>query len=418
MKKVSLTTKPIVTKVDGVNRLIIHIFFATEYKKEDYVKSILLNRLLLTQSKKYDTPEKQKQAMEDAYIIKYDVSRRTLESHRIIQFMLSVPKVGIVDDFTMDKALEFLHEMIFNPRVENEMFDEKFFNDEKAFLLENQSEFPRDIGDFAYNEYDKFVDPEEKNLISHETYMKELNKVTAKDVFDYYNRIINNNDYFTLIAGAVDNEEELINTYEKYFKQESKDLNYDFDYFSIEDLLDHEEKTIETKYNQSMLFMHFNIKDYKEEEYFKLVTLGWLLDSKENNLVFHKLRIEHGLVYYCNCDFNSKFGSFDIITALSYEDVDKAKELIIEVIDSLKDEKLFDECKNRTLVALEYDLLTEEDNPFSVASNKVTKLIDYRKTIEEELEELKNIKYDDILDLINRIINTKVMIIKGGDNHE
>ena len=418
MKKVQVTTKPIITEIEDVNRVAFHIFFPIKYKKSNTINRLMLRRLLQTSSKTYNTPEKMGKAKEELFILSYDVSTVRNKNYELFQFDLTVPKEGIIDDFSLEKALKFFFEMIFNPSINGNRFDEGIFNYEKNFLLEREKDFPNGIEDFAYDEYHKMIDPKDLDGLSHDSYVEQLNKVSSRSVYKYYRNAILKNNYFTFISGAVEDRKKLLELYSKFFKLEYKELKYNVDYFNIHKPAKYEEKVIEKDYNQSMLFLHYNIHDYKEDEYLLLGLFGYLLDAKENNLIFHKLRVEHNLIYTYNFNRQETKGYFDIVVYLDYEDVEKVKELINEIFDSLRDEEFFNKCKNRTIKAMTYDLLSMEDNPFNKANELMQNTLSYSVSLDERIELMKNISYEDMMQFMDRIENTKTLIIKGGEHHE
>jgi len=416
MKSVSVSTKPIITKVEGVNRLIFHIFFPIKGRIKGDLNKNMLSRLLNVSSKKYNKPGDVQKVRDSLYLSSYDCGYDITENYVLYDFFLCVPREGIIDEFSLDKALEFFHEMIFNPCVDGNKFDEKVFNYERDFLLEKEKDFPVNINQFAFNEYSKFIDPNEENELFQETYVKNLKSLTPEGVYDYYKKGIKDNPFYTYIYGAVDDEEYILNTFNKYFKQEEKTLTGDLEFFNIMKPSEYEEKEIVKDYNQSMLFLHYNIKDYTSDEYLKLVLLSSLLDSEENNLIYKKLRHDNNLIYTCNIRRNVLCGTYDVIVYLEYEDIPTVKKLINEVFESIKDKEFFEECKERTLKAMKYFLLELEDNPLNEAYTEMKYRFSYDVKPKERIEKLKDISYEDIMDLISRMVNTKTMIIKGDKN--
>lgn len=418
MKKVFVNTKPDLTNIKDVNRIVFHIFFPIKYSKDNIVNKLLLKRMLLTGSKNYNTPDKFGKAYESSFIIGYTVKSSSDYNNELIHFLMSVPKEGLVDGTSLDEQLKFFHEMIFNPNAEDGRFDVQQFNYERDYLLQRESEFPRNINEFAYEEFNKFLDPNEEDDISHDTYMKLLNEVTPESVYEYYEKVIKNNDYFSFICGAIGDNTSVIDTFNKYFKQEEKDIEMNLEFFNVHKVDEFEERIFKKDYNQSMLFLHYNFKDYKPEEYLKLSLLDYFLNARENNLLFHKLRIENNMMYTFDTRAIKVNGFYDIILYLNKEDMDETKRLIDEIFESIRDEKVFNECKERTLKAMGYDLLSAEDDSFYCVSNKMSDLLDYDYELQEKIEKIREISYSDMMDFLDRMIHTKTMIIESGDNHE
>ena len=418
MKELNFSTKPIMYDIKDVNRVSFHIFFPVKFSKKHLGDRVLTKRMLQTCSNKYNTPELLGNAYDDNYILKYSVNTLVSQSHEMIHFKMTVPKDKLIKNYDIERTIEFLHELIFNPYADNNQFDPKHFEWEKDFILEGSKDYPRSIGEYAWEEYNKFVDPKGKYFVAHDQYINIVKKTTPKSAYNYYKKTILNNNYFTFITGAIDNKKELLLKFDKYFSQGIKDLNYKVEFYNIAKPKKYEYKELVKDYNQSVLIKHYNIKNFKPEERIKLLFLMDLLASEENNLIYHKLRIENNLIYHSNVNHVSSRGVISIIVFLDYNDIPTVNSLISEVFEQLKDKDFFNMCKNRTIKALTYDLLSKEDFPFYDVNDKIDCMISNAIPLKERAKLTKKITYEEMMDFIDRLVNSKDMVVKGGDSHE
>lgn len=418
MREISISTKPTIYDIKDVNRLVFHIFFPVKRNKNDRANLVLTKRMLMTCSKLYDESSKLGKAFEDNLIMNYSVDNEGTYNYDFIIFKLSIPKDKIIKGYSIDNALEVFHELIFNPLSDGKKFDEKHFNLEKKFILDSFKDYPRDITEFAMQEIDTFVDHKVKNTATHDEYMKLLDKATPKSAYDYYKKAILNNNYFTFITGCVENKRELLVKFNKYFNQALKDIKFKLDIYDIHKVEKYKYKVIEKNYNQSLLYKHYNIKKYKEDDRYKLKLLYFFLQSKENNLIYHKLRRANNLIYHASVSRSLQCGTLNMFVYLDYHDVDTANKLISEVFDELRNKELFELCMNRTIKAITYDLLSQEDNSFNILSEKINNILGLGDNLKDTLKIVKKITYDEMIEFMDRVVLSRELLVKGGASNE
>ena len=417
MNKVTvLNTKPYVMNIKDVNRVYFHVFFPIKRDKKDR-GNLLLNRRMLQNSCKYFNNATLNKVLDENYIIDYNVFLQSSVNYDLINFSLQIPKLGLIDEFDLNKVLKIFHDMIFEPFVTDDQFDEDFFNREKYYLIRKEDNFPNGLEDYSHEAYLHFTDPEEKHDIFEESYLKLLNEVNPKGAYNYYLNNIKNGTYYSIISGATDDT--IVNTFSELFKQEEKETTYEIQFEDIDEVSEYEKKIDKTKYNQTKMYLHYNVKDYessKDEVLFD--QLYYFLHARENDLIFKKLRVDNNLIYQCTCSKRNSYAVYVIVVYLDKNDIDKAKELIKEVFNEILDESYYNECRERLLKALRYDLLDEEDDPFNDVSDFFNSLVGAGFNMKKRIELTEKIKFDEFKEFVNRVILTKELIIEGGDTNE
>ena len=411
----NFSNKPVLYNIDDVNRVIINILFPVKSSNKESVIRTLLIRLLSSYNMNYTKPNEFYSKLDSLYIIGYSVDTIRFLEITYIRFTLVLPKNGLIDDYDASKAINFFYDSIFKPYTNDKEFDTSIFEYEKNFLLDKEKDFPKSIYEYTGDLYYQFIDKDEKLGLSHDSYMKYLNEVTSSEVYKYYNKNITNNNYMVYIYGNIDDE--LITCFDKTFNKPIAEFNFDAkfdDYFKFDKFLEKKEKT---KYNQSVLYLNYIVKDMCDDDKAYFDTLYFILNSKENALIYNELRTNNNIVYSTKVRSSIHYALFDVIVYYNDYDYKKIIDIVNSTIDSLRDENKFNTCKERLVKSLGYDLLYQEDEPFGKVFEEIEISISDEKSFKEKIELINNIEHKDFVKFLDKVILSKSYLFESGDKN-
>ena len=420
MKKIKLSTIPYIYKVKNVKVLRINILYPVKIKSRytDVYKLNLMNRMLSSFNKKYNEINIFLKELKKNLIIKYDVGFNRYDNELFITVNFVIPKEGIVDNYSLEKSFEFLHDLLYNPDASNGEFSEKNFSWNKNVALNNLKREINNIYDLSIEEIDNFFDPNNEYFIHRKERIDLVEKTNAKNVYDYYEKNIKNNKYITFITGAIDDEKKVLELYNKYFYQEEYHFDIEVDLHRLIPYKDYQEKRINTKYNQSVIYQIYQVKNIKEKDLNIMKMLYYFLYSKENNLIFSVLRTEYNLVYETLVEFDEIHGLIYVRVLMDKKDEKVIKDLINETIYSILDEAVFKKCKDNLMRSLEYDLLDEEDDEFHDVNISINKKLKFNIAIDYIIKEMRKIDYKQMKEFLNRFKISRDLFMEGGHDEE
>ncbi len=411
----NFSNEPIFYNIDDVNRVIVNVVFPVKSNNSESVIRSLIIRLLSSYNKIYTKANEFYSKMDSLYILGYSVNTIKFLEVTYFKFSLVLPKNGLIDDYSVMSAIRFFYDSIYNPVVNNNEFDKDTFEYEKKFLIDKEKDFPKSIYEYTSDLYYKFIDPNEKLVLSHDNYMNYLNKVTSKKVYDYYKKNILNNNYFVYVYGSIDDE--LKNIFNKYFNNKITEFSLDAkfnDYFKFDKFI---EKTEKTKYNQSVLYLNYIIDNMCETDRTYFDTLYYILNSKENALIYNELRTYNNIVYSSKVRASNHYALFDVIVYYNDYDYKKIIDMVNNTINSLRDKNKFNICKDRLVRSLGFDLLYQEDEPFGEIIERIESSISDEKTFKEKIELIKNINHEDFVKFLDKVVLSKTYLFESGDKN-
>ena len=406
-------TKPKIIKINKTNKVIIKLLFYCDYNKKNIVKSELLRRILLVSNNKYKNPTDLFKKIQDLSIIDYNISFKATINKIIIDFSMVLPKNNIIENYNLEECIKLLHDNIFNPNIDKNEFELKRYNKEKEYLYNYNVNFPSNISDVLSLESCNMINEIENIYITNDEYLKILNELTSKELYNFYRKIIKNNNYITYIYGNITNEEEIFN---KYFKQNKEYIEINNKFYKPLKFVEFKRKEVQTNYNQTILKLVYQIKKIKPKDKDIFTMLYFFLYSRENDLIFDNLRNKNKLIYSSNVSLIFDRSYLNISIYLDKKDIEKSKKIINETINNIKIESNFNIYKERLLKALKYDVLEMEDNNYKRINRILSKQINNEDSLDKKYKMIDNISFKDMCDLIERLYLTRELIILGGNN--
>ena len=164
----------------------IVVFLTKEFDKEDITYGGMLSSNLVYTSKKYNTKNKMATIGEELYGANVTASFGISGNSESYIFSLDFLNPKYTEEKYMDETIDFLCEILFNPNVKDNSFDENYFNIIKKDAITRSLSTKDNPGLFASIEYSKIMykgTPTAYNTIPSK---EELEKVTAKKLYQKY----------------------------------------------------------------------------------------------------------------------------------------------------------------------------------------------------------------------------------------
>ena len=403
-------------KTDLFKTITMKVMFHTPIIKEDITKRNILSDILLTSSKKYATRRDLNIKSEELYAADIYTSNQRIGNYITTSFILQTLNDKYTEDGNFASSVEFLHEIIFNP----DLIDNKF-KDEKLELVKSNAKIALEsIKENSANysiirlkeEYDN------KSSVSYRMtgYLDDLEKINTQNLYDYYEKMIEN-DYVDIFVIGNINIKELLLIIKKYFKfrkVKKRKKSYELDYH----LPRKKVKTIKevTSNNQAKLAIALSIsKLKKKKKKYSLLILNIILGGTADSKLFKEVREKNSLCYTIRSSY-SRLDNLMIISAgIDNINYDKVLDLINKILDDIKKGK-FNESD--ISVAKEYyNTLTESivESPARLINESFSEKILGVDSLEKRKENINKITKKDIIRVSKKLNIDTIFLLEGGD---
>ncbi len=391
----------------------IKVIFWEKIKKEELVfRNMLINNLLFS-SKTYNTQKKMNIKKDELYGTSLYGG-----NYRRGNYIFSEINLSFIDDKYSEKGLrkkvlDFFLDVLSNPNVCDNEFDKSGFLINYESLKSDIESEGEDPGYYSILEYKRLLDPNKAFSFSITGDIDSLNKVTPKNLYDYYKQFFSSNNIDIFIIGSnLSNIDSKL--FSDIFNGKSGLLPKDL-YLKYEK--DFSESKISSKFSQSRLLVGGSINKFtRHEQKYESLLFNIIFGNSPNSKLFKNVREKNSYAYSVSSSISRLDGIFVLQAGISKQNYENTKKEIMLCLDEMKNGKFtISDVKNAKAVILG---LIKEINDYQGAIidhafNRIYLDID---SIDRQKEEIKKITKEDIVRLAKKIDIDTILLVEEKDN--
>lgn len=393
----------------------IELIFGRDIKKEEITKTNFLSSILTYTTKNYNTKIKFCQNMENLYAARVFANAYRLGHQYNVDFNIRVLNDKFAEEGLLEKSIDFLKEIIFNPNVVDNKFDETSFqvikNDEKS-QIERFKENPRRLCGQRILEITDSNSPFSYNL---KGYIEDLEAITPSNLYDFYKEFINCDNVDLFIIGDIDFDktEKIIRN---KIKLKCKKKIYDLPIIECSNHRNKVNEVIEKdNTNQAKLSISYRLENLtKYERNYVLVLYNCILGGTADSKLFKNIREKYSLCYYATSGANKLDNLLIISLGITKDNYNKVITLIKKEMNDIRKGIFNEDDINKAVMYYLSGLQEMEDNPNQIIASyyAIDKLgID---SIEKRKETIQKVTKEEIIALSNKIFIDSIYLL-GGD---
>ena len=396
-------------KNENFHTTLINFIYQFKCETRELAALTILCRLLSKTNRKYSEIDLFAREKMNRYIMSYEVMSQSINDLFFINVSLLIPSKDVVKEDYLENALNFCLDSIYDNNLENDIVLER----EKKLCIEIQLNNYKNIDFLAEKNMLNLID--EEGIINKSKFkdIDYLSRLTKEDIINCFDKYIKNIKPKIFINGNIDKEktEKTISNYFEPLSLKDYKISKDYNYYYDKDIFI--DKTEVSKFYQSIVYMVYCVKNYKEEDFYKLHLINMLLNNSSSDLLLKSLRKENSLVYHCGSSIMIRNGLLFVKAVTNANNIKLAKMIIESVINDIKQGKVNKENIDNIFHRLSLNIEREKDN-FYITSSKV--INDYFETdfdSEKVLKILKNITLTDLMECANRLEIKCIYTLEG-----
>ena len=381
------------------------VYFADNISKEKLAYHNVLVNILTTASKKYDTRSKIVKKTQDLYSISpYAVTLRC-GNLLVTKFSISILNSKYLDKKIIKENILLIKELLLNPLVEDEKFNDKYFDLALNQEIKKTERFKEFFMTYAtIKALNLSSDKEENYKISKYIPIDTLKKLTNKGLYKSYKEMLNNSKIDFCISGNLSNEQELIEFIKKEFKFTNK-------YLLNEVFINHYDKDNEMKIQfeksdveQSKLALvikAYDLTDF-ERRYVAAIYNG-LFGGNSTSFLNSIVREENAISYSTYSYYNRTDNIFIVNGGFSKKNYEIVKNIIYESMDRIAKGKFTQKMLLNAKKSYINDLLNYDESNSSLISFFYGKEIFKGVDIKDRIENIKKVTKEDIINISKKL---------------
>ena len=400
---------------------LIGVYIKRPLNKKEAAYNTLISRILSQGTEKYPSAKKLQHKLDDSYgmILVADVVKYGL--YHVLQFRLQFPSERYIKEtHIFNEALDLLHEVIFNPKLQDQVFDLNIFQQEKENLLDEIRARENDKMTYALDRCIEHM--YEESPYGEYVYgsLEVIESIGINDLYDHYKEILETSLFDICLMGdlkASYSEEKLLS----FFPVKENDfIDLDLDFMHIKRRsLKTVKEVMPVKEGKFILGLNTHI-DHKDPLYEASVLSYHILGGGPSSILFQRLREDHSLCYYVYVKSDKYVSGVFIGVGVDEKDYQGVKGHILKALDDLKKTQVSKAVLEDTKNAMVDSIHALADFPNSFMNFLYGELIDQDQAYVLDLDQMmaayKGVSLEDVQRVFNKLEPSLIYFLHGGQD--
>lgn len=389
----------------------INIRFDDEKDTERYMG--LLSRLLIQTSKKYDSLRDINVACASIYDPSYNIRVLSSGSKDILTLTASFANEKYTEAGMNEANFKFLTSFIFEPKIIDDGFDREVFEIQKEKLLEYYRTMKDRPQDYAGGRLSEEMKCKKYDVMSLDDLIKSIESLTAKDLYSFYKKIMDEGKLDIFVCGDVE-PLEIRDIFSKLIK--FKGTKEKIEHLVKQTSYNKKERIIIEPSNnvQSNLAIGCKLMDLTDfERNYVFVLYSWILGGGMNSLLTQTVREKNSLCYYIYAVRQNLFETMKIYAGINGSDFDKTYSLVKEEMNNMEKGNFSLELFEGVKEIYYNSLIKIEDSQSEIVGNYTSELFTHNDKIDVRKKQMEKVTKEDVMNLAKKVHIDTVYLLKG-----
>ena len=404
--------------VIDVKGIKLHIISTEKYKtntivfkmkaplnKEDVTKRALLPHVLQSSSKKYPTTTKLRSYLDDLYGAVFYVDLAKKGEYHVISFTIEMANEKFLSDPEplLQKAFEFLAEVITNPNGDGGAFDQNSVDNEKRSLKQRiQSVYDDKMKYSNFRLIQEMCKEEPYALYVHGN-LEDVDSITTKSLYDYYVQALAEDELDLYVVGDVKNDEveKMVSGLFNFNAREPMNPQRT----AVEKVTDVKEIIENQDVKQGKLNIGFRTHVYYgDPAYYALQVFNGIYGGFSHSKLFINVREKASLAYYVASRLESHKGLMLVMSGIDNKNFEQAVSIIKEQMAAMTAGDFSDKEIEQTKAVIKNQLLETIDTSRGMVEILYHNIVSNENlSLDHWLEEMEKVTKDEIVNVASKI---------------
>ena len=391
------------------------IILTTELKRESVTKNALIPFMLKRGTQKYPSQYKINVELDNMYGASFNCGVDKYGDNVVLKFFIETinNSYSFNNDNILEKSLNMLLDIVFDPVKENGHLSSDIFNSEKENLKKIIESKIDNKDAYALENCISSMYGEEGFGLYKYGYVNDLDSITIQNLSEYYNWLIDNAKIDIFVSGDIsrENVKSILESNECLNKLKPRSSAYILNNESTESKqIVEKAREIKEEMNisQGKLVIGLDILEKKDNYIATALVYNAILGDGANSMLFQNVREKEGLAYSARSSFIKQKSNIFIRCGIEIENYKKALDKIKVQLDNIKNGKFSDEDIENAKIYLISGIKTiEEEQDTEIVYYIGQEISNTHKSVQKYIEDIKSVSKEDIVAIANSIqINT------------
>ncbi len=407
---ISLHTVP--TSKFKTNTIVLKLL--APLNEKDVTYRAILPYVLQRGTKNFPTSTQLRQHLDELYgaTLHVDLSKKG-ENH-IISFRMEVANEKFLSDSSplLEKALQLLADILLNPLIENNAFQEEIVLQEKRTLKQRIQSVYDDKMRYSNLRLVQEMCKNEPYALHVNGELKHIEGITSQSLFEYYQNILQQDQIDLYVVGDINQEEVegYVKTHFSLNNNAQRLANSNEKREIVENEVIEEQDVKQGKLNIG----YRTNSTYRDEDYYALQVFNGIFGGFSHSKLFVNVREKASLAYYAASRVESHKGLLMVMSGVEVQNYEKAVSIIKEQMIAMKNGDFTEEEFEQTKAVIQNQLLETIDTAYGIVEIVYHNVIaSMNRSFEDYLEGIEKVTKEEVVKVANKIELDTIYFLKG-----
>ena len=404
-------------KTEKFKTNLIAIMLTTKLDRENVTKNALIPAVLRRGTKNLTTQEEINKKLEEMYGASLDCGLDKTGDNQVLKFYIET----VNDEFLPQEAenmlkisLEKIFEFVFNPYLENGCFKKEYVEQEKENIKQI---IDGKIDNKARYSLDRCIEEMYKGQpygLYKYGYVEDMKDINEKNLYEYYQQLINECKIDIFVSGIIDEEtENIIKNNENIIKLKDREPQYN----KSEIIAKRTEKendvqeSMDVTQGKLIIGMDLDIDD--DNLRFDVMIYNSIFGGSANSKLFQNVREKASLAYTASSSYYRFKNNIFINCGIEIKNYEKALEIIKQQIEDMKKGDFTDEEVENAKKGIIASIKTIDDEQDTEITYFFSQELSKSKcNIEQYMQRISEVTKEKVVDVANKVSVNTVYFLK------
>lgn len=404
-------------KTEKFKTNLIAIMLTTKLDRENVTKNALIPAVLRRGTKNLTTQEEINKKLEEMYGASLDCGLDKTGDNQVLKFYIET----VNDEFLPQEAenmlkisLEKIFEFVFNPYLENGCFKKEYVEQEKENIKQI---IDGKIDNKARYSLDRCIEEMYKDQpygLYKYGYVEDMKDINEKNLYEYYQQLINECKIDIFVSGIIDEEtENIIKNNENIIKLKDREPQYNEPEIIAKksEKVNDVQESMDVTQGKLIIGMDLDIDD--DNLRFDVMIYNSIFGGSANSKLFQNVREKASLAYTASSSYYRFKNNIFINCGIEIKNCEKALEIIKQQIEDMKKGDFTDEeveNAKKGIIASIKTIDDEQDTEITYFFGQ--ELSKSKCNIEQYMQRISEVTKDKVVDVANKVSVNTVYFLK------
>lgn len=375
----------------------------------------LLPHVMQSSTKTYPSTTELRSYLDELYGANFFTDLGKKGEYHVVSMSVEIANEKFLRDSEplLQKGIEFLADVLQNPQIENNEFDKKTVEKEKRNQKVRIQAVYDDKMRYANSRLVEEMCKGERFALHVNGISEEVESITAKSLYEYYQKVMNEDQFDFYVIGDVD-VTEVENLCDQLLQLNQRTpLEID----SSEVKQKERENVVKEKQDvkQGKLNMGYRTHtQYGDDDYFALQVFNGIFGGFSHSKLFINVREKASLAYYAASRLESHKGLLMVMSGIEFDKYDQAVGIINDQLQAMKDGDFTDGEIEQTKAVIRNQLLETIDTSRGLVEVLYHNAVSHEEIdLKHWLDEIEKTTKEDIVKAANKVELDTIYFLTG-----